>query len=462
MIKNNDTIAAISTPIGHGGIGIVRLSGPDAIDIATTIFKSKKGGPLDDRDTHRLVIGTIVDPDTGSEIDEALVSVMRAPNTYTREDVVEINCHGGVVALRATLALALRGGARAADPGEFTRRAFMHGRIDLTQAEAVIDIINAQTEAQLKAALGQLEGGLSQRIRRITDTLTEVLAQLEAAVDFSDEDIEVTHVAELAVLLAEAQAELTALQETSGKGKILREGIETAIVGRPNVGKSSLLNALLREERAIVTAAPGTTRDVVEETLSVKGVPLRIKDTAGIRDAGDEVERIGVELSRRTLRSAALALCVVDGSRPLAEEDWELFNEIECETAILVVNKTDLPQAVSVRQLALPDNFKARVEVSAVSGSGIGELERAIEELFFAGNIDAGDSMLITNARHAQLVGRATTGSAEALSLLESGMPEEVVSTVIRDVLDDLGEITGETVSEDILGRIFSQFCIGK
>jgi len=458
----NDTIAAISTAVGEGGIGIVRISGPEAVTVVDSIFKNKKGLPLHQRKSHSILIGNIVSPEDGAVVDEVLVSVMRAPNTYTKEDVVEINCHGGGVALRKTLGLAIKAGARPAEPGEFTKRAFLNGRIDLAQAEAVIDIIKSRTEVALKAAVNQLEGGLSKKVNAVAESIAGVQTQLEAAVDFSDEDIDVLPAEELLNILNTSKRELEKLYESSMKGRILREGIRTAIVGQPNVGKSSLLNAILGTERAIVTAIPGTTRDVIEETISIKGIPLCLKDTAGIRAARDEVEKIGVELSRQAIRTSELVLCVVDGSRDIGEEDLALIKEIDSDVAILIVNKADLPQSLSVKELVLPKNFKGRVEVSALSGAGLEDLEMEIEEIFFNGRLELLDTAIITSARHEQLVERSIEGIKEAILLLTEGQPEEIISTVLSDVLNDLGEVTGQSIGEDVLGRIFGQFCIGK
>ncbi|MBE0447115.1 MAG: tRNA uridine-5-carboxymethylaminomethyl(34) synthesis GTPase MnmE [Actinobacteria bacterium] len=462
MLNDDDTIAAISTAIGEGGIGIVRVSGKEAVTAVEKVFKNRKGLPISKRRSHSIVMGTIVDPNDGSEVDEVLVSVMRAPNTYTREDVVEVNCHGGSMALRRTLGLVIAAGARAAEPGEFTKRAFLNGRINLAQAEAVIDIIRSKTDVALKTAMGQLGGGLSNKISAVAETVTEALVQIEAAVDFSDEDIDVLPVEGLVSMLKDSLGELERLLTTSIKGRILKEGIRTAIVGRPNVGKSSLLNALLRADRAIVTPVPGTTRDIIEEIVNVNGVPLCLMDTAGIREADGEVERIGVELSRRALKISELVLCLIDGSKDVGEEDLALIGEIDTGAAILVINKSDLPQAPSVREIRLPESFKGQVEISALTGAGIGALEKAIEEIFFGGELDASDTAVITSVRHEQLVSNAAMRTREALSLLCTGQPEETISIVLRDVIRDLGEVTGESVGEDVLGRIFSQFCIGK
>ncbi len=458
----NDTIAAISTAVGEGAIGIVRLSGADAISIAEKVLKQSNGMRLQDRRSHGLFLAAVVDPRDGSRVDEVLVSIMRAPNTYTREDVVEINCHGGAVALRKTLGLVLSAGARAAEPGEFTKRAFLNGRIDLAQAEAVIDTIKSKTDAALKAAISQLEGGLSKSVRAVAKIVADVLAQVEAAVDFSDEDVETLPAGELLTMLAEAQDRLKELLMTSVKGKVLREGVRATIIGRPNVGKSSLLNALLRKERAIVTPIPGTTRDIIEEIINIKGIPMILKDTAGIRESNDEIEKIGIDFTRQAIKTSEIVLCVIDGSREICDEDLSLIDEIRGETAILVVNKTDLPQTASITNLNTPANFKARVDVSAISRDGIKRLEDKIEEVLFEGRIEASDSAIVTNARHEQLLENSLKHIAKAALLINNEQPEEVISIVLKDSLDDLAGVTGEAIGEDILGRIFSQFCIGK
>lgn len=458
----NDTIAAVSTAVGEGAIGIVRLSGADAVAIAEKIIKRSNGTQLQNQRSHSLFLARVIDPKDGSQVDEALVSIMRAPSTYTREDVVEINCHGGIVALRKTLALVLAAGARAAEPGEFTKRAFLNGRIDLAQAEAVLDTIKSKTDTALKAAVSQLEGGLSKSARAIAEIIANVLTQVEAAVDFSDEDIETLPADELLATLAKAQDRLEELLRTSVRGKMLKEGVRVAIMGKPNVGKSSLLNALLRKERAIVTPVPGTTRDVIEETINIKGIPLVLKDTAGIRESSDEVERIGIKYTRQAIKTSDIILCVIDGSQKISNEDRSLINEILDEKAILVVNKIDLPQAVSAKDLNTPANFKARVDVSAVSGDGIQRLEDKIEEILFEGQVGNSGAAIITNARHEQLLEKAVKHIAEAALLINNEQPEEVVSMVLKDALDNLAEITGEAIGEDVLDRIFSQFCIGK
>lgn len=462
MFNRSDTIAAISTATGEGAIGIVRLSGDEAISIAGKVLKKHKDGDIRAVPSHSVFLAAVIDPIDGIQIDEALVSVMKAPQTYTREDVVEINCHGGTMALRKILGVVLSAGARAAEPGEFTKRAFLNGRIDLTQAEAVIDTIRSKTDAALKAAVSQLEGGLSEKLGAIAEKVAGVLTQVEAAVDFSDEDIETLPSENLYNLLNEASEDVERLLATAIKGKMLKEGVRTAIVGRPNVGKSSLLNALLRKERAIVTAIPGTTRDVIEETITIKGIPLVLKDTAGIRDAADEVEQIGVRLAHEAIKTAEIVLFVLDGSQEVTDEDRRFIHEVEGEALILVTNKADLPRAQSIQELDLPDKFKEAVELSALSGEGIEELEEKVEKVLLEGSLDIADSAIVTNARHEQLLGNTQTALSEAMDLIKTGRPEEIIATVLRDILDSLGKITGETVGEDILERIFSQFCIGK
>lgn len=460
---NHDTIAAVATPIGEGGIGIVRISGDDAIAIAEKVIRQKKSTiSLRDRRSHGIFLATVVDPRDGSKVDEVLVSVMRTPHTYTREDVVEINCHGGVVALRKTLGLILSAGARAAEPGEFTKRAFLNGRIDLAQAEAVIDTIRSKTEAGLKAAINQLEGGLSKAVRDAADKLSSVLIQVEAAVDFSDEDIETLPFSALIQILKGAEEDLARLLKTSIKGRMIKEGVRATIIGRPNVGKSSLLNALLRKERAIVTSIPGTTRDTIEETVNINGIPLRLVDTAGIRESRDEIEKIGIELTRQAISTSEMVLVVVDGSDGLTGDDISLIGEVSGTTAILVVNKSDLPQNKTIKTTPGPDKFKASVNISALTGEGVDELEKKIEDILLAGDVEMTNMAIITNVRHEQLVEDALSSAREARQLIADEQPEEIIAMVIRDALDRLGEITGDRVDDDVLHRIFSQFCIGK
>lgn len=461
-LYGNDTIAAISTAVGEGGIGIVRVSGQNALEVVEKIIREKSGEPLSKRKSRTMFLAMVIDPADGVQVDEVLVSVMRAPNTYTREDIVEINCHGGIIPLRKTLSLVLKAGARAAEPGEFTKRAFLNGRIDLAQAEAVIDAIKAKTDLALKSAVNQIEGGLSKEINTLAEKVADVLTQIEAAVDFSDEDIEVTPYNRLIVVLGEVERKLEEVIKTSIAGQIIKEGIRTVIVGRPNVGKSSLLNALLKKERAIVTPVPGTTRDVIEEVVNVNGIPLVLKDTAGLREPEDEVEKIGVELTKRTIKTAEIALCVIDGSEELQPEDVSLLNEVNDTKAILVINKADLPRAKAIGELKLPSNFVGRVEISALTGAGMDELKLAIERSVLDGGIDISGTSIVTNARHEQLLKSALRGASEAVALINAEQPEEIIATVLNEILDDLGEITGEHIGEDVLGRIFSQFCIGK
>lgn len=458
MYSLDDTIAAISTPIGEGGIGIVRMSGPEALPILQKIFV--RGKPTNIQypiSSFQLHYGHIVDPETAEVIDEVLVSYMKAPRTYTRQDVAEINCHGGIAPLRRVLELCLRQGARLALPGEFTLRAFINGRIDLAQAEAVLDIVRAKTEAGLRVAVSQLEGRLSAQIRALRRQLLDVLAYLEATIDFEEDEIPAR---DIAPDLEGVQTQLEKLLAQADRGIIYRQGIRTAIVGRPNVGKSSLLNALLRTSRALVTPIPGTTRDTLEETLNLQGIPLILVDTAGIvSETEDLIERLSIERSRTALTQADLALFVVDGSEPLTEADRQIANLATGKTTILVVNKIDLPRAVGDLDI-LPE--ARRVEISALTGEGLGELEETIVEVVFSGQVLASDELLVSSPRHKSILKRALHHVASAQDAYTQGMPADFVAIELTAAVNALGEITGETVTEDLLETIFSQFCVGK
>ncbi len=463
MYSLDDTIAAISTPIGEGGIGIVRMSGPEALAILQKIFVRGKATNIQSPTsnfqlpTSSLQYGHIVDPETADVVDEVLVSYMKAPRTYTRQDVVEINCHGGIAPLRRVLELCLRQGARLASPGEFTLRAFINGRIDLAQAEAVLDIVRAKTEAGLRVAVGQLEGRLSHQVRALRAQLIDVLAYLEATIDFEEDEIPER---DITPDLERVRGQLEKLLAQADRGIIYRQGIRTAIVGRPNVGKSSLLNALLRTSRAIVTPIPGTTRDTLEETLNLQGIPLVLVDTAGIVDETEDfIERLGIERSRRALAQADLALLVVDGSELLTEADHRIAELVADKTAILVINKIDLPRAAADLDI-LPD--APRVEISALTGEGLEKLEETIVEVVFSGQVLASDDPLVSSPRHKDILKRALDHVVSAQEAHARGMPADFVAIDLTSAANALGEITGETVTEDLLEVIFSEFCVGK
>lgn len=459
-LGNEDTIAAISTPPGEGGIGIVRLSGPAAFSIAGRVFVSSSGRTPSEP-PGRVFHGTVVDA-AGEPLDEVLLHVMRAPHTYTREDVVEINCHGGSGPLSAVLDRVLAEGARLARPGEFTQRAFLNGRIDLVQAEAVIDRIRARTDASLRSAAAAADGVLSRTLGEMKTELAEVLARIEAAVDFPEEDLpELVDVA-VRERLAAARDRMLRLVDTAETGRLYREGAAIAIVGRPNVGKSSLFNALLRDARAIVSAQPGTTRDRIEELISLAGVPVRLTDTAGLRTAHDEVERIGVEIAREVLKNADLVVFVVDGSVPMAIEDEKLAEElVSLERPVwVVVNKQDL---VTASSLALPqwaNQFAGVTHLSAKTGSGLSELEQALGNLLLHGETSSAKDAMLTRAHQRDSLRRAAACLGELLSHYDAS--PEFLSIDLRGALDAVGEITGETTPDDILETIFSSFCIGK
>ncbi|MCM3762791.1 tRNA uridine-5-carboxymethylaminomethyl(34) synthesis GTPase MnmE [Alkalihalobacillus oceani] len=456
----SDTIAAISTALGEGAIGIVRLSGEEAIAIADKMYKGKE--VLAEVASHSIVYGHIIDRTTEELIEEAMVSVMRAPRTFTREDVVEINCHGGLLSVNRVLQLALKNGARLAEPGEFTKRAFLNGRIDLSQAEGVMDLIRAKTDQAMNVALKQVEGKLSTKVQTLRQALLETVAHVEVNIDYPEYDAETMTHALLREKAEFVKTEIDKLLRTAAQGKILREGLSTVIIGRPNVGKSSLLNSLVHENKAIVTDIPGTTRDVIEEYVNVRGVPLRLVDTAGIRETEDIVERIGVERSRQVLKEADLILLVLNYGEELSAEDKALFEAVAGMNVIVIVNKTDLPQKINleeVRQLAEREKL---VTTSLLHDEGVDQLEQAIAELFFGGGIESGDMTYVSNSRHIALLEQAKATITDALDGIEADVPIDIVQIDITRTWELLGEIIGESVQESLIDQLFSQFCLGK
>ena len=458
-----DTIAAISTPMGEGAIAIVRMSGPEALAIADKVYKGPRGKRLSSVDSHTINYGHIVDPETEKVVEEVMVSVLKAPKTFTREDIVEINCHGGIVTVNQVLQLVLREGARLAEPGEFTKRAFLNGRIDLSQAEAVMDLIRAKTDRAMNVAMNQMEGRLSSLIKRLRAEILETLAHVEVNIDYPEYDDveEMTHKM-LIEKATKVKKEIEALLTTSEQGKILREGISTVIIGRPNVGKSSLLNSLVHETKAIVTDIPGTTRDVIEEYVNVRGVPLRLVDTAGIRETEDIVERIGVERSRQVLKEADLILLVLNYSESLSDEDIKLFEATKGMDIIVIVNKTDLEQKLDLDRVRELAGNQPVVTTSLLKEEGIDELEEAIQSLFFTGTIESGDLTYVSNTRHISLLHEAKRAITDALEGIENDVPIDMVQIDLTRCWEVLGEIIGDAVHESLIDQLFSQFCLGK
>lgn len=457
-----DTIAAISTSPGEAGIGIVRISGDRALDIISRIFRPYRKKDVKNVKTHTLHYGHIVDPDTGEVYDEVLVSIMKKPNTYTREDIVEINCHGGIVVTSKILELVLKQGARLAEPGEFTKRAFLNGRIDLSQAEAVIDIITAKTMLANKYAQKQLSGYLGQKMRKLKDRMMELLAHLLALIDFPEDDVDELERWQMLESAKEILKEIEKLIASAESGRIIREGLKTAIIGKPNVGKSSLLNALLKENRAIVTDIPGTTRDIIEEYLNVKGIPIRLIDTAGIRDTDELVEKIGVERSKEVLGEADLVLFVIDASRELSKEDYEIFDILTGKNIIFVLNKIDLPKKIDEEELRNLTKDGIIVEVSTVKKIGLEKLEETIYNLVFKGNVTIGNEEIITNARHKEALINAKKYMESVVEAIEKGYSEDLITIDLNSALNEIGKITGETATEDVIDQIFERFCVGK
>ena len=455
-----DTITAISTPIGEGAIAIVRLSGPEAITITNELFSGKD---LHEVASHTINYGKIMDPDTEDIADEVMVSVMRAPRTFTREDIIEINCHGGMVAVNRVLEILLSKGARLAEPGEFTKRAFLNGRIDLSQAEAVMDLIRAKTDKAMSVALKQMDGRLSKLIAKLRQELLETVAHVEVNIDYPEyDDVEEMSHEVMRTKTKEVHQEIEELLSVAKQGKILREGIATAIIGRPNVGKSSLMNTLVQENKAIVTDIPGTTRDIIEEYVNVRGVPLRLVDTAGIRETEDIVEKIGVERSRQVLRESDLILFVLNHNEALTEEDEKLFEAVKGLDYIVIVNKTDLEAKIDLEYVKELAGDRPIITTSLIEEEGVDELEKAIAATFFDGEIDTGDMTYVSNIRHIQLLKQAKQALEDAMEGIELGMPLDIVQIDVTRTWEFLGEIIGDTASDSLIDQLFSQFCLGK
>jgi len=450
------TIVAISTAPGIGGIGIIRISGKDTFKIIDKIFKTK------DKDIKGYTIkyGKIVD-ENDNIIDEVLVSYFVAPNSYTREDVCEINSHGGIIVMKRILELCLKNGAVLAEAGEFTKRAFLNGRIDLSQAEAVIDIINSKTDKEARASINQLEGNLSYEIKLIRQDLISMMADIEASIDYPEYDVEEVTFSKVKDTLEKEKRRLKELEKSFDSGKVLRDGVKTAIIGRPNAGKSSLLNILLNEERAIVTDVEGTTRDTIEEYISIDGIPLKIIDTAGIRDANDEVERIGVIKAKKIASESDLVIGIFDISRPLNKEDIDILELLKNKNSIIVINKTDLnDEKIDIKKIE--EVNKPIIKLSTKTRNGINELTEKIKEIIEIEEISPDNEIVVTNARHKDLIIKAENALDKALETINSNMPIDVIVVFVKDILENLGKITGETVTDDVIKEIFSKFCLGK
>ncbi|MBT2831121.1 tRNA uridine-5-carboxymethylaminomethyl(34) synthesis GTPase MnmE [Staphylococcus coagulans] len=456
-----DTITSISTPMGEGAIGIVRLSGLDAVEIADKLYKGRK--QLKDVPTHTINYGHIIDPETQEVVEEVMVSVLRAPRTFTREDIVEINCHGGILTINRVLELTMTYGARMAEPGEYTKRAFLNGRIDLSQAEAVMDFIRSKTDRASKVAMNQIEGRLSELIKKQRQSILEVLAQVEVNIDYPEYDDVEEATSELLLERAqEIKNEIQKLLDTGVQGKIMREGLSTVIVGKPNVGKSSMLNNLIQDNKAIVTEVAGTTRDVLEEYVNVRGVPLRLVDTAGIRETEDIVERIGVERSRKALSEADLILFVLNNNEPLTAEDRKLYEVVKTSDAIVIINKTDLTPRLDRDEVKAMVGSMPVIETSMLEQQGIDELEIQIRDLFFGGEVQSQDMTYVSNSRHISLLKQAKKAIQDAIDAAEMGIPMDMIQIDLTRTWELLGEIIGESASEELIDQLFSQFCLGK
>lgn len=460
-MKEFDTICAIATPIGEGGVAIIRISGENALDIASKIFISKSNFDIKKMQTYTMKYGNVIDLEKKEIVDEVILSYMKSPNSYTGENVVEINCHGGVVSTNSVLNEIIKSGARLAEPGEFTKRAFLNGRIDLSQAEAVMDIITAKTELSMKSAMLQRNGSLSKEIGELRKYLLNVLALIEYAVDFTEDDEDVIDdnlTFQIKDGIEKTVLKIKSLLSNADEGKIIRDGLSVVIVGKPNVGKSSLLNTLLKEKRAIVTDVPGTTRDVIEEYLNLDGIPIRITDTAGIRETEDIVEKIGVEKSKEKIEEADLIVLMLDTSREIDDDDKAIIDNIKDRKYIVLLNKIDLDMKISQEIIS---NLNNKIDISAKTGMGIDDLKNMIKNLFFNGEINS-ESLIISNTRHKQALYRSLENSETALSKVKANEYLDLISIYITAAMKALGEITGDELEEDLLNKIFSEFCVGK
>ncbi|MCD8089762.1 MAG: tRNA uridine-5-carboxymethylaminomethyl(34) synthesis GTPase MnmE [Clostridiales bacterium] len=455
-----DTIAAVSTPAGSGGIGIVRISGENAVGVLEKIFVPKGAKKVRDIKSHTITYGNIVSE--GKVIDEVLVSLMKAPRTYTREDVAEINCHGGITAVNSVLRAALKGGARLAEPGEFTKRAFLNGRIDLLQAEAVAEIISSKTEKAKQSAVNKLGGMLSKKIGAIREEIISAEAAIEAAIEYPEHDEEIVTMNSTKDVAVKALKEVRGLIEGAACGKIYTAGINAVILGKPNVGKSSFLNYILDEERAIVTDIPGTTRDALSETVNIKGIPVNITDTAGIRQTGDKIEKIGVDKSFKYAEEADIIFMMTDGSRGLSEEDIRLLEFIKGKKAIIIINKSDLKQITTEETLLPYAERENIITVSVKEDMGVDLIFERLKALFMLGEIDINDSACITGERNLESLRKAEKALMNVIETVDGGFPEDFLSMDLNEAYSALGEITGESLEEDVIDKIFSQFCLGK
>ena len=456
------TIAAISTAPAIGGIGIVRMSGKDCFEVLEKIFKPKNPETIENIAGYIIKYGTIVNPETNRVVDEVLVSYFKCPKSYTAENMCEINSHGGIVVLREILELCLKNGAELAKPGEFTERAFLNGRIDLTQAEAIIDIINAKSTREAQESANQLEGYLSRKINEIREKIMDIMVKIEANIDYPEYDVEEVSNKDAENKLKEIENELIKLSKTFENGKILKEGVKIAIIGSPNAGKSSLLNSMLKEERAIVTDIAGTTRDIIEEQISIEGIPFKVIDTAGIRDAKDKIEQIGIEKSKKAANEADVILAVFDSSVPLNDEDREILNLLKHKKSIIVLNKTDLKQIVNNECKEIQDVNTEVINISWKNNEGLERIYKSLVKMFNLNQINLDNELTITNIRHQELINKAIESTRMALNDLNNSMPIDIISINIKEILEHLGEITGDNVSEDIIKRIFAKFCLGK